>query len=573
MAYALNLVDVNVNVVRAPQPSTLQRSGALISVGGTILENNEYAYCGSLQDVLNLLNDAGNSLELEDMANDFFRQGKNIGLYVLELGANSDSASLQMRALQTWLNLNVGIFYAFTTPVSWDGSTEDSVEAARMTNTGSGYALNPTATVQNPPGGEAAIIEAVVNTTTGGIDNYIIKNGSFGYTQNQAVTVSAPFPGGTQATAEAIIDGNGTIVAVNPINAGSLYSTVPNVVFGAPTSGITATGNALVNALGQVYKIEMTENGTGYNGTAPSVTIDAPPAGGTQAVATAILSYPLTTLMNNFSSATSKLYFFVTSSVETLANYETIKSAYAVVPSPNAASTDSPAAAMMAVFLSNNPAANNPLKPMNQRTLIGATPYPQNNDTNADINYIINLGGNIVDTGAQGGIPNTLIAQGYLMNGMQSNWWYGVDWFLITAQRLLAAAIIQGAESNPPLLYNSSGIRALWSVLNSVAESAVSFGCLNDAVVKYIPFQEYVTANPGDYANGAYNGFTVYVVGQNGFTKLTFNVTAFESFIPEELTQGVQGTQQTTKIKSVAFDMQNTKSTLKKHVAIKEVKS
>jgi hypothetical protein len=541
MAYALDIVRVNVNEVRSPLPSTLQRSGFLISIGGSILSPNQYQYCGQIQEVNNLLSGTGNSNELLNDANGFFNQNKGIGVYVLELGTDA-TPSLQIRTLKAFFDLNPGIFYSCVTPLGWDGTTEDQVESAQMVLKGSGYLANPTATVLPPSGGQAAIITPIVDLITGEITGYIVVDGSFGYEAPPEVVVSAPFIGGTQATAVAVLDGTGSIIEVTPVENGTLYSSVPNVVFSDPVSGDTATGVAVLNNLGQVDSITMIDNGDGYNGTPPTVTIDPPPSGVT-ATAVAILSYPLTTLISGMSSTVSKFYFFVKTTVETIANYVLLKAAFATVISPNAASTESLAASDMAVFLSASPAANNKLKGMNQRTLVGITPYPKGNDTNADINYMIGIYGNIADTGQQGGLPNVLNAQGFLMSAQQAGNWYGLDWFQITIAMALAAAIIQGAESNPPLLYNTSGIRTLVSVAQKVVDNAISFGCLKDGVISFIPYQEYVEANPGHYKLGVYNGLSAEIVGQNTFINITFNVTAYESFIPQNASQLIEARQ------------------------------
>ena len=54
------IVSLNTKVVLAPQPSQLQQSGAIISVGGTTLATNGYQYCGSLSAVTALLSATGN---------------------------------------------------------------------------------------------------------------------------------------------------------------------------------------------------------------------------------------------------------------------------------------------------------------------------------------------------------------------------------------------------------------------------------------------------------------------------------------------------------------------------------
>lgn len=114
------------------------------------------------------------------------------------------------------------------------------------------------------------------------------------------------------------------------------------------------------------------------------------------------------------------------------------------------------------------------------------------------------------------------------MNGDQASWWYGIDWFQIQSKQALAAAIINGSNSNPPLLYDQPGINSLEAVAENTGSAAVSFGCAQSVSITATNFQQYTTQNPGDYAAGIYNGLAATVVGQNGFLTITFNIDAVQ---------------------------------------------
>lgn len=432
------IVNVNATITRAPTPSQLQQSGALVSIGGTTLATNAYQYCGDLATVESLLSTAGNYTELLHMATTFFAQGNSVGLYLLELGVGT-VVDDEITALQTWITNNPSVFYAYLVPATWDYSTD-------------------------------------------AVGSVIITNGGTGYTAVPTVTFSAP-TSGTTATGTAIIQ-NGIVVAVTITDPGNGYTAAPTVTFSAPTSGTTATG-------------------------------------------TANLASALDILASNYASPTGKTYFCVTTSSANVANYSMQKSVFAVVPAPTAPSTEFTAAAFFYQILVNNPNAANKLAPLSYRYLYGVTPWvPSGNQTT--INAILTAYGNIVETGAEGGISQACIFKGTTMDGAQFSWWYGIDWVQIQEKITLAAAVINGSNSNPPLLYDQHGVNTLQADAQNRANDGVTFGCALSAVVTATPFYEYTTENPGDYTAGIYNGLSCTVVGQNGFLTLTFNLDAVQ---------------------------------------------
>jgi len=431
------IVNLNTIVTRASVPSQLQRSGALISLGGTTLATDAYQFCGLLSDLTSILSASGNYQELTNMGETFFAQGQSNGFYVLELGT-AVGVDAQIALLQSWITANPGVFYIFLVPASWDYS-QDEVGSVAVTAGGTGY------------------------------------------------------------------------------------TSAPTVAFSAPTSGTTATGTAVIQN-GKVVSVTITNPGSGYTA-APSVTFTG--GGGSGAAATAKLACALDILAANYANPTSKTYFFVTTSQANLPNYAGTKSVLAFVPSPNAVSTEFGAAAFFYQWLVNNPSASNKLAPMAYRYLYGVTPWPQTGQS-AAINAILTGNGNIILTGAEGGISNACIFKGLLMDGSQASWWYGVDWFQINAKQNLAAAIINGSNSNPPLLYDQPGINTLAGVGNNTGSSAVSFGCALSVSITSTDFNTYTTQNPNDYQAGIYSGFAATVVGQNGFLTVTFNIDAVQ---------------------------------------------
>lgn len=434
------IVKENVTVTQVSQSSQLQQSGALLSFGGSTLATNASQFCGSLADVSAILSTTGNFQEVLDMATTYFAQGAGNGVYVLELGTQTDAVA-EVDALSTWLASNLGKFYAFLTPANWD------------TNAG--------------------VVASVLIT-----------------------------------------------------DAGSGYATAPTVTFSAPTSGTTATGTATIDGTGAVNGVTITDPGSGYT-TAPTVTFSAPTSG-TTATGTVNLGNAFDELAANYAANTSKVYFFGTSSASTISQYAASKSLFLTCPAPTAPGTEFTAAAPFYQALINDPSGSNPLAPMQYRYLFGVTPWEENTANNANINTILTAYGNLVLTGSQGGISSACLFKGMLMSGIQFSNWFGLDWFQINAQVQVSAAVINGSNTNPPLLYDQPGINTLDIIAQEIATNGVQFGCLAAGSVTATPFATYIAANPTDYQNGIYDGLYASATAQNGFLTITFNINVTE---------------------------------------------
>lgn len=435
----MSIVNLNTVVTYASEPSNLQQSGALISLGATTLATNAYSYCGNLAAVQALIGSGatGNGSEILRMATTFFAQGNGVGLYVLELGAEA-AAGDDIPALQTWITNNPGIFYAFLTPQVWDAV--DGVQSVTITAGGSGY-----------------------STTT------------------VAATFTAP-TSGTTATGYGIVTG-GSVTSFVITNPGSGYTIAPTLTFTAPTSGTTATG-------------------------------------------TAVLGGALAGIANNYNSPNSQVYFFVTTTQTTVTNYAGNKAVFAVVPSPNALASEFQCAAPFEAWLLNN-ATQTMMQPMSFRYMYGVTPWPASGQSSA-IAAIKAANGNIIETAAQAGISTAMIADGTVMSGAQAMSWYGLNFFQIQVQRALAAAVINGSNSQPPLLYDFHGVNVLAGVANSVATQAVAIKAAAAIVISAVPFATYVADNPDNYAAGIYGGLSALFTAQQGFLKIYFNIDAVQ---------------------------------------------
>lgn len=353
-----NIVTVTAQVTAAPTPSQLQQSGAIISEGGTTQTAGTLAYYGTLAAVQAVLSTAGNYEEVGANAASFFAQGGAVGVYVLELGAESTPA-LGIAAFQTWLTANPGQIYVYAIPSTWDSD---------------GAALN--------------------------------------------------------------------------------------------------------------------------------------------------------TLAAAYSSATGKTYFVVPTTASTISAYTAAnKAIFAIVQSPTAPSTEYDAGAWLYNLVCNNPSAATPVPPLGFRFVSGVTAWALASNLTT-ITDILSAYGNIILNGAEGGLSNNTLRNGTTIDGTQFMDWYAIDWLQIQSKQALAAAVINGSNSNPPLYYNQIGINTLLAVLQNIGNTGISSGLLLSATFTAQSFTSYTTEYPDNYAAGIYGGFACTATPQVGFEQITFAIDA-----------------------------------------------
>ncbi len=466
----VRIVQLAVTLALAPVPSQYQRSAALVSVGGSTLATGTYQFCAAVDAVTAILSATGNYAELTNMAGTFFAQGTTAGCYVLELGVQA-SVSDGIAALQTYIAANPNVFYTYTVPADWD---------------------TPPA-----PGSTAVAITAATST----------------------------LPAGTYYTQVAYINSAGAIGQLSPVVTSDVATAdVDELVVSSPAAltGATAYLVYMGTTAGSLYLQNGstgTALGTNYTQSVPILT-------------TTPTSTTLADLGNDYSAPDSMRYLLVNSSVTNLAAYGTMasnsiwsgyKAIIAAIPSPSAQTGEFTVAAWAYNIAVNNPGADNKLAPMQYRYLYGVTPWPATGYS-AEIQTIRNYGGNYVGTGAEGGISANCIRGGTTSALSQISAWYGLDWEMINVQQQVTAAIINGSNTNPPLEYDQVGINTLDSVAQQEADNGVTFGCAQSAVISAIPFYTYNQQQPGDYANGQYNGLSGEIVAQNGFMSLVFNM-------------------------------------------------
>jgi hypothetical protein len=258
-------------------------------------------------------------------------------------------------------------------------------------------------------------------------------------------------------------------------------------------------------------------------------------------------------VVNNYSSPTSMTYFFVTTTNTTYSAYTVNgvrnKCVYTTIeaPSVNPVNEFDIAADFYQVIM-QNPSSTNKVGPLAFRFVYGVTAYPTVGMSSTFASWKA-AGVNWKGTGYEGGIATAIIFWGTTMDGNPFNYWYAVDWLQINIDLDIANAVINGSN-NPinPLALDQDGINTLQAVGAGTLGSGVTFGLLlgtvvqaelsgpalataldagtyaGQALINAVPFQSYYAANPSDYANGVYNGFSVTCTPLRGFASITFNV-------------------------------------------------
>lgn len=158
---------------------------------------------------------------------------------------------------------------------------DGGIYALTLTNDGAGYETTPTIRIEPPDTGETATAVAITTANQMGyksIQRIEITNPGYGYTQIPTVTFVGGLNNGNAptnaATAVAGVGTTGVVGVVTVTSGSSNYGVAPSVTFSAPDLGygLTATGYAVINNLGAVSQIKVTNAGYGYT-QPPTITI------------------------------------------------------------------------------------------------------------------------------------------------------------------------------------------------------------------------------------------------------------------------------------------------------------
>ena len=142
-----------------------------------------------------------------------------------------------------------------------------------------------------------------------------------------------------------------------------------------------------------------------------------------------------------------------------------------------------------------------------------------------------------------------MLVAGHMLDGNPFNYWYSVAWTAINLELDLANEIINGSNTTVnPLYYEQNGIDRLQRRALKTLRNGVSYGLIlgrvigtgltqqdfnteyekgtyaGNAVINAVPFANYTSLNPSDYADGKYNGLSAVMTPRRGFESITFNV-------------------------------------------------
>jgi len=373
-----------------------------------------------------------------------------------------------------------------------------------------------------------------------------------GWTNGDVITatISGASPAGYNGTFPITISGASTFTYALVSDPGS--ETVPGTVTLGAVDELTQMATTYFAQTGAkpVYVLELGE-GTAAEGVTDLTTfITANPS--------TIYSYLVPrewdaestfhTFIGNYASTTSKTYFFVTTTSLTYSNYTAKKSVLCLVESPNKPATEFSLAAVFAVTLRYAPSSSNKVPPLAFSFVYGVTAYPLTGNATL-LNTFKAANVNYIDTAAEGGLSNTVVKWGHVMDGKPFNYWYSVDWAQINIHIALANEVINGSNSTlAPLYYDQNGINRLQNRARQTIASAVTYGLATGSVVltqlsatqfatnfengdyagqlaiNAEPFAVYTQENPSDYAAGTYGGLAATYTPSRGFESIVFNL-------------------------------------------------
>lgn len=165
---------------------------------------------------------------------------------------------------------------------------------ALVTTAGSGYTSAPTVVAASGAAIFRAIVGGALSTTV------TVSNGGTGYTYAPLLLISAPPPGGVQATGFCTLAA-GAVSSVTITDQGAGYASPPTITFlndpregnNNVATGTNASAVATLTGAGTVTAIVVIDHGNPVSGgTAPALTISG--GGGTSAAATAIMCLSIT---------------------------------------------------------------------------------------------------------------------------------------------------------------------------------------------------------------------------------------------------------------------------------------
>lgn len=199
-------------------------------------------------------------------------------------------------------------------------------------------------------------------------------------------------------------------------------------------------------------------------------------------------------------------------------------------------------------MVSQDPTTSIKVPPFAYTQLFGVTAYPvQGNSSILSTLQSANI--SFIASGNQGGLTQNLLWKGHTKDGKPFNYWYSVDWLSINLVLNLTNAIFNGNNNRGnPLYYNQDGINRLEQVAFGTGATGISYGLYLGTPYQFsytqdvfnaklnqgefagnmafnaVPFTTYTRLNPNDYPIGRYGGFSCVATPLNGFETIIFNL-------------------------------------------------
>jgi hypothetical protein len=547
------IVHVNVSQTQAPIPNNLQKTGALISQGGTVLTSGQYSLLTQYSDLTTL-------------------QPTPLEVTSLTYGSGKVTA---VTAAAHGIPNNI----MFRTTVS--GATKSGYNGAFIATStgGSGFTYQ----VPSNPGVETPIVPSPIRYTKFGVGELDSMANTFFSQQGSAQGVyvlelgsdGSPVPSEGVATLKEFIDSSPQF----------FYSYLVPRAWNADPSFLTFLANyESTTAKTYFFVTTLEEHRQLYDGKKDVLALIEAPSYGVwpaNALLSSAWSGGLVTAVTTtnhgvepgqqFSiQGATPIGYNGTFVARSGTNGDTLKYSVPNDPgSPTGANGTMLASKYSAVArppmefghasdffvtLNYNPGPANRVPQLAFSYLYGVTAFPMLGNSalirNMDDSYV-----NYIGTGAEGGMPsNKILFNGLTMDGRPFNYWYSVDYVQINAKLFLANAVINGSNTTiNPLYYNQQGINRLQQALVGMMGGAITAGLVlgttiqleldiialgevlssgrynGFAVVNAVPFVPYAIANPSHYRLGIYNGLSITFTPLAGFRSITvdINVTDF----------------------------------------------
>lgn len=482
---ANDIVYVSVTQQQAPIPNNLQEKGVIVTQGGTTTAAGTLSFVADSASLSAILSSPTN--QLRNAYNTFAANNQfGRGVYVLELGAGASAAYIiggNMAAdiysqSSAWVGILDGGFTISVDGVAHNLSALNFSTALTM--------LDVAAIIQ------AAITTAVATVTWTGA----------GFRFASATT------GATSSITAATAPATGTDISVFMRMTSSLASLPVAGHAAGNAAGVSALDLFIQSHLNQFYAYMLPDNWDAESAT-------------------------LKPLISRYSDANSMVYFMFHATATTLPVYAGLKAAIGLIKSSLGAATECPIACFFGLLINRSPNVLSRSAQFKFNQVNGVTAYPLTLQ-DASVFKAANL--NYIDTGAEGGLSNTILKWGATGDGRDMQYWYNVDWVRINLRLFIANEVLNGSIANAanPLLYDQTGIDRLRNKSKSVMDIGTSYGIVNASAattVSAIDFLTYGKQNPTHYRLGIYNGISVTFTPAAGFAQITIGVLATDFIV------------------------------------------